>query len=306
MRPLQTIVVLALVPSLIARTESVSELLHNPQNGQASLRFADGTRSEGMVIRVTDQFVTFQPAPFMPGACENIELSRIAGIDWPSGSGGFRNAVFSLLWLLAPLAPILGGASEGTATPSNPMLGNWESVRTQTPGRIDIDGLEFRPVMPGAGFRYSGFVTRMSVVIQRGTYRVDGGTLHLNQLGGGLDDIVPVGFECDALIAVTSTRAYKLKSTGDQPRRASPPIVGRWVESSEGSQTDWDYKPDGTYEQKSVDSSKTGIFAKTKKGVKVTFGSGATEDWEVHVNRGHLFISIGGNVTEYKKRSAHP
>lgn len=58
MRSLQGLVVVALVPSLIARTESVSELLHSPKIGEAKLTLSDGTLREGSIIRVTNQFVT--------------------------------------------------------------------------------------------------------------------------------------------------------------------------------------------------------------------------------------------------------
>ena len=97
MRSFHALIVLALVPSLIARTESVSELLHNPATGQAALTFSDGTRSEGMIVRVTDQFVTFRRTP---QSCENVALSSIAGIDWPSGGGSVRYAILFMLLLM--------------------------------------------------------------------------------------------------------------------------------------------------------------------------------------------------------------
>lgn len=77
-------------------------------------------------------------------------------------------------------------------------MGTWESVKAQAAGRIDTDDLEFRPVNPGMISQDSGYVTRWSVVSEKGTYRVDSGTLHLSQLGSGIEDVIPVSFDCDA------------------------------------------------------------------------------------------------------------
>jgi hypothetical protein len=68
------LIVLGLIPGLIAAPvghlpESVSDLLHKPREGYASLTFTDGAYSNGAILRVTDQFVTFEPDnPYGRGA----------------------------------------------------------------------------------------------------------------------------------------------------------------------------------------------------------------------------------------------
>jgi hypothetical protein len=306
MKLLCALLALVLIPSLIAGPdnqlpESVSKLLHKPQLGPASLALSDGTRSEGATLRVTDEFVTFRRTPQV---CENVELSRITGITRPS-EDGVRDVTHTILWwiVLSPLWLLYSGP-ENTHPPLDPILGSWESVKAQTTGRTDIDRIAFRPAIPDATPQDSGYVTRMNVVIQKGTYRVDGGALHLTQLGRGLDDVIPLRHKCDTLVAATSNRVFRLKLTGDQPRRASPPIVGVWIESLQGAWTTWQFKSDGAYQINSTELSKGGAFAKTKKGIKITFPGAPSEQWDVRRKSGHLFISIGGNVTEYQKRPA--
>jgi hypothetical protein len=302
MKSLPTLAALALVPGLIAGPgdqlpESVSKLLHKPRLGLVTLTLSDGTRRDGEILRVTDEFVTFRRTP---GVCENVELSRIAGISRPS-EGGVRDVAFAILsWIvLSPL--ILDGPPENTNPSADPIFGNWESIQGQTAGRIDINRIAFRPAIPGVTPQRSGYVTWMNVVVQKGTYRVDGGALHLTQLGSGLDDVIPVRYECDTLVAATSSRFFRLKLTGDQAHRARSPIVGLWIESLEGAWTTWQFKPDGAYQINSIALSKSGAFAKTKKGVKITFAGAASDEWDVRAKNGRLFVSSGGEVTEYKK-----
>lgn len=114
-----------------------------------------------------------------------------------------------------------------------------------------------------------------------------------------------MSFECDELIAARPTRIYRLKSTGDQPHRASAPIVGQWFESSQGTEAVWEFKPNGAYQTKTTERSGGGSFTKAKHGVTIAFRGAEKEDREARVKRGHLFISNGGIVTEYKKRPEH-
>jgi hypothetical protein len=306
MRSLHTLVVLALVPSLIARTESVSELLHTPERGQASLTFSDGTRSEGTILRVTDQFVTFQLAR---GVCENVELSRIAGIEWSPEKqsvsdtiDGVSTLLFAVPFVVAFLIPSsLYAVAHRVSHPTDPIWGNWESIQDQIPRRTEIDRIQFMPNNRNATTQDPGYVRRMKVVIEEGTYQADTGSLYITQLGKGLDGLIPFRFKCDVLVAAASARVHKLKPSGVQPHTASPPVVGEWIELWDGVPTTWEFKPDGVLQIKRIERSDNGRFTKSKKSVKATFPGLASEEWDVRVESGRLFVSSGGKLTEYQK-----
>jgi len=314
MKLLRALVALALIPDLIAgsdgkRPTSVSQLLLDPWNGQATLTFSDGTRREGAILRVTDQFVTFRRSPQV---CEDIELSRIVGIQWSSGKQSASDTiggVFTLLFAV-PLVPFavpwaLYAAVYRASHPTDPIWGDWESIHHQTPGRTEIDRIQFEPNNRNATTQDPGDIRRTNVVIEEGTYRVDGETLHVTQLTGGLEGDMPFHFECDALVAAASTRVHRLTPSKVQPHTAYAPVVGEWIEHWVGVPTTWEFKPDGVLHIKRIERPENGRFVRTKKSVKVTFPGTAGEEWDVRVKSGRLFISNGGKVTEYKKAPAN-
>jgi hypothetical protein len=302
----QILIVLALMPGLIAAPagqlpESVSKLLHKPRLGPASLTLSDGTRSDGAIVRVTDQFVTFEPTPFAPGACVNIELSRIAKINWREKPTPVHDAILDALMVITLAPAILDGGLAKT-DPKDPMLGSWESPEGPISGRIRTNRVEF--TRNGSAPENTGYVEQMDILVQEGKYRVDGGTLHLSQVGNAPEAVVDIRFECDVLVASNSTRVRRLRSTGIPLHGASAPIVGGWNESSEGERTTWQFRPDGGFTITSIDRRRHGQFAITNNRMKVAFGAAGSEEWDVRRKSGRLFISIGGNVTEYQKGPA--
>jgi hypothetical protein len=177
---------LASIPFLIAAPAddlpaSVQDLLNKPRYGEARVTWMDGRQSEGSVKRVTDQFVTFAPRS---GACENVELPKISSIDWIQ----LRVSDDFPLWSI-PLLPFVGLWENLTPSVRAPFLGDWRSTDVSTDGRFSR-----------VGINSDQSIWREEVIIKKGIYRIDHGTLYITYAGSAPDEAMRTQFVCDELL----------------------------------------------------------------------------------------------------------
>jgi len=92
------ILCLIISPVLIAQDSDLSDaarqLLLQPRQGQAELTLSDGRKKSGSILRVLSQSVVFSPNS-KSLACEDLALSEIAGINWPTYPHKNRAAEFA-------------------------------------------------------------------------------------------------------------------------------------------------------------------------------------------------------------------
>jgi hypothetical protein len=162
--------------------------------------------------------------------------------------------------------------------------GRWEALSADAAGRIRH--VEFHGVD----------VTIQDVVAKQGRYHLDGDELHFGY-EAGLEEIVPIRFECNALVADRAdVRLYF--STRQPEDRAYPPIVGRWGMRNRGTQMNWDLSPDGTFRIQNIERDQSATMEAVKGGIKVT---GWGEEWKIRRAHNHLFVTKDGVETEYKR-----
>lgn len=293
---------LALIPTLIAAPQDrsqlapdVRKLLRKPRQGLAKVTRLDGSTTEGMVRRVTDQFAVVEHGT----SCQNIPLASIAQIAWqPTMKPPVERVGSILLWPLYLL--VLCGAED--SYDDGPMSGIWESVHG----------------LPNGSFRriwiHGGGVYRRDVFNRKGRYRIDGESLILSfedlKVGppaeSSIEETVQIRFQCANLILHDSRIPRVLTPDPAILRRADSPVVGRWNNYSPTEQQAWEFREDGTLQKEASSPAETGFLQKTETGLHIQFktangpGPGYQEDWKIRTASDHLWITRNGETAGYK------
>ena len=322
-----------LIPALIAGpanqlSHDAKALLKKPRLGTPVIIWRDGTHDRVELVRVTDSFIAVRQRSTR--TCENIDVSRIDKVDWPSEGGhnlgreildgvvfGAAAIPFLLVWLpigvahhdltaddaftlllLIPAIPVallwypIDAATRAIASHDS-KLGSWESIQSnQVAERVRLTS---HPADPN-----QGDVARQIAVIRTGHYRVDGEKLSTRYDGGADPETsVNVRFECDALI-MDAPKTEHLVAQGVQ--KAQAPIVGRWLAPNGDA---WEFHPDGTFQVEKLQQRLSGSYQKTKGGVDVLWNSAGArrEKWQIHSANSRLFITREAKTTEFERRA---
>jgi hypothetical protein len=278
----------ALIPLLVASAQdrsqfapAVRKLLRKPRQGLAKVTRLDGTTTQDIVLRVTNQFVAVGDGK----SCENIPLSSIADFGWQPVATTTKKEILESI-LLWPLYLLILIGAEDPPHYDGPTPGIWESVHPSPDGsfkRISI----------------SDFVSRTDVSIRKGRYRIEDQNLVL-----GTAETLPIHFKCASLLL----DAVALTLDPKDLRRAGSPIVGRW--HSEAGQQTWEFRPDGTFQKEVFSQVESGLVQKTETGFNLQFRETGKpfyeaktlyqEDWKVRTAHDHLFITRNGETVEYR------
>jgi hypothetical protein len=276
---------LILIPVLLAgQSDQLSlaarRLLEHPRSGEAELTWADGRKAEGYIRRVTDQFVSFSSV--QPFACENVPLTNITAVQWLHTSNNFGarelgEAAF-LFTVLSPffVAHEIADPIHRMAPPLHHLKGNWASI--QHPGESKSSF-----TFGGSKVQYAGEVVR------KGRYSVEQGHLRLI-FEEGPETVTTVRFDCDDLILENVAERFQLRSGRDH---VTGPLVGTWSQKG----VTLELEANGVLVERR-DETRTGIFEKTAKNVKIHWAGG--EEWIAQVKHHHLFVRVGGVLTEYR------
>lgn len=300
MNPLRTALYFVLIAALLeAQPPSVRALLSKPRLGVVRLTRNDGTVLDGRLVRVTNQFVTFQSK----ATCENVELPSIAAIKaiktkepfkMADAGGGIAWWLLSPVWLFAWLLSL---------SPDNhdPALGIWEPVFAPLDGSVTRIQIGSR-------------IRRKRMLIRKGRYQIQGQKLLLKfepfQEGTSSEQTLPFRFECTRL----ALDGQWLTVASAQLRPASAPIVARWhdarwydtISKTEAELLAWEFRPDGTFQRETFTQSdqEDGVFLRQGDGIHVQFRGNSRpdheEDWKIRAKSGHLWITRDGGTTEYK------
>jgi hypothetical protein len=292
------LVVLILVPMLLAGQtdqlpESVRALLRKPRGGGARLTFRDGTQSDGMILRVTDQFVSFtegSPPNRLNQHCEDIDLALIANVaalHSPDDESAWPYLVVATPLLapfviLTPFAMISESIRDAHAHRGLPS-GSWESVSADAAGHTRH--VEFHDV----------YIAMPDQVVKQGRYHLDGDELHFDY-DKGAEESVPVRFECDTLVADRPDGRLYL-STPQWEGRAYSPIVGHWWMRNRGTRVNWDLRPDGTFRIQNIENDNWARMEPIEGGIKVSWSG---EEWKIRHAHNHLLVTKDGVELEYK------
>jgi len=232
-------------------TPAAQKLLKRPRLGSAQLTWVDGRTQKGRVVRVTDQFISFE-TNITPPACENVELSNVAAVQWFErvGAGSHSAGEVLLGTLLAPfyVGSVATGPFKRISPPTKPLHGSWE------------------PSRPPRGLVQSSFVFEGNVVqyrtvtAKRGRWSIEQDQLRMT-FGGEPDSIASFHFECGDLILGDSANTFRDWS---DHKRASPPIVGDWHDSNRNLEL----SPDGSTTERTWGVRK-GTFENSATSVKM-------------------------------------
>ncbi|HEY6393675.1 MAG TPA: hypothetical protein VIX89_20500, partial [Bryobacteraceae bacterium] len=120
-------------------SEAARQLLSKPRLGSAQLTWSDGRKEDGRIVRVTDQFVTYVTNR-KPSSCENVELSKVAAVQWRNApKGGSSSEAAAAVYLGAVLSPFfvvheVGDPFRRMFPPLQPLRGQWESIHRSRTG----------------------------------------------------------------------------------------------------------------------------------------------------------------------------
>jgi hypothetical protein len=282
------LILLILMPAMLLGqdnqlSEAARELLNQPRLGSAQLTWSDGRKEDGRVVRVTDQFVTFD-ANRKPSTCENVELSKIEAVQWQSSSENLGSAVL----LGAVLSPFYMGSAVADPfhrmfPPLRPLRGIWESIRRSNNGvksSLYFDG---------------STVQSREVTVKRGRYHAERDRLYM-MFDGGPETVVQFHFKCRELILDSPSVTYM--SVRDTPHRVFAPIVGEWQRSGSVLYL----RPSGSFEERKEELRK-GAFEMTATGVRIHWadsqGPGG-EEWSAQIKHRHVVARVGGVTKEYR------
>jgi hypothetical protein len=199
--------------------------------GDARLTLTDGRMRIGRVVRVTNQFVVFE-TDSRSQACEDIDLSRIAAVQWlrtPRDATAVVGAVYFGIFgvFLVPfyIGHAIADPFKRIFPPLKPLRGTWEHR-----------GPSFGE--PTSTLEFSGkTVAYSSSRLRRGRWSVQSGLLGLS-LDGEPESLIPFHFKCEEL--VPGDPPTNVRDRGDR-KRATLPIVGEW----HGLSYYLDIRPDG-------------------------------------------------------------
>jgi hypothetical protein len=268
-------------------SDAAQKLLNKPRLGRAQLTWADGRTQRGRIVRVTDQFIAFE-TNIRPPVCENVELSKVAGVQWlrtpGEGSAGSRAA--GIVFVGAILAPFYVGHAAADpfkriSPPMRPLSGSWER---NGPSR---GGLKSSLVFRGNTVQYR------AITGKRGRWSVERGLLRLT-FDGEPDWVTSFHFDCGELILDNPTS--KFREVSDR-HRATPPIVGDW----QGSEYTLNLKSDGSVTKQKAEV-RNGTFENNATSVKMHWtdstGLGGA-DWIAQIKHRHIWVSVAGVFMEY-------
>jgi hypothetical protein len=247
--------------------------------GNAELTLVDGRTQEGQILRVTDQFVSLQRS----GACEDIELSKIAAVrrlrtpGSPHYDVGDYIGEAIMLGMLVPIASVYWVADKLKSPPVRPLHGTWESGGS-VEGRLEFQGLAV-----------SGNLT----IMRHGHYSVARDGLHL-VFDHALEKVVPFQVHCMQLALDGPEGWLELRGSS---KHAAAPIVGEW----RGRFYTLNLKRDGRVEERKEEI-RNGTFERTATGVRIhwtdTEGFGGRE-WNGQIAHRHIVFRLGSGVTKF-------
>jgi len=242
---------------------------------------SDGRKKSGSILRVLSQSVVFSPNS-KSLACEDLALSEIAGINWPTYPHKNRAAEFAgTAFVGAVLTPFFlahGVAStfRQIAPPLHPITGEWESNQ---PSR---SGFKSEFVFTRSTVRHS------EIEVRRGRYHVEGERLQL-ALDGAPEEVTSFHFNCGDL--VLDNHADKFYAPSALP--PSVPIVGAWRTKD----FSLDLNPDGTFVEQTT-KTREGSFEQTGRSIRIHWHGG--EEWTAEIKRHHMALNAGGAITTYR------
>lgn len=113
-------------------SDAAKKLISKPRLGNAQLTWTDGRTQDGRITRASGQLVAFRTNA-VPAVCENVELSKLAAVQWQStGSdasvvSGAVGAVYAAA-VLTPsyIAGVVAGPFKRISPPLKPLRGIWE------------------------------------------------------------------------------------------------------------------------------------------------------------------------------------
>jgi len=265
---------------------SVIQLLQKPRLGNAKLTWRDGRTQEGLIVRVTDQFIAFETNQ-RPRGCENVELSEIATVQSLHTRGGedVVSLVAEVTLFAAFFAPFLVADAvvepfKRVSPPMNPLRGTWESGGSRA---VPRSTLEFT----------DGTVRYRTTTSRRGRWRVENSELHLT-LDGARESVRPFHFKCGELILDDSLEVFR--EWGNRSH-ATAPIIGNW----HGENFCLNLKPDGSLAEQKF-WARHGTFENTSTGVRMHWaestGPGGPE-WIARLEHRRIVVSVNGLATKY-------
>ena len=269
-------------------SDAAQKLLTKPRLCSAQLTWADGRTQKGRIVRVTDRFIAFETS-IRPPACENVELSKVAAVQWLPGAGDSAAQVALLGALLAPfyVGNAVADPFKRISPPLKPLRGSWV-LNGPSRGALK-SSLVFADVRKGD----RATVQYRTITSKRGRWSVEHDLLHLT-FDGEPDLVSSFHFDCGELILDNPPNKFR---EGSDRKRATPPIVGYWLTSN----YHLDLKPDGSVIEQKWEVRK-GTFENTSTSVKMHWvdstGPGGAE-WVAPIKHRHILVSVGGVMTEY-------
>jgi hypothetical protein len=257
-------------------SEAARKLLRRPRTGDARLTWPDGRKKKGQIIRVTDQFVTFEAKN--RSSCEDVELSKIANVHWlgtpRQDAAGRVEAAIVIGAFAAPfyLGYAIADPFRRISPPLRPLSGTWESIGDGGKSTLEFKGLT---------------VQWRTTVISHGRYSVVQDRLHLVPVGAP-ETVIPFRIQCWQL-----RLGSELFGFWNAPRHVAPPIVGQWGDA----ETTVNFKPDGTFEERKGDVRK-GTFVRTAGGLDIHWSDG--QDWTAQIEHRQIVVRLGSQVTKYR------
>jgi hypothetical protein len=278
------LIFLILIPAMLVGqngqlSDAARKLLDKPRLGSAQLTLSDGSLEDGLIVRVTDQFLALQ-TNHNPLTCENVALSSVASVHWLPTPG--RDGVGGEVAFWAIYSPFFAGGAtagifRGTSSQLKPLRGNWESDGGKS--TLEFDG---------------SFVTGRTMAVRYGLYSVAQNQLNM-KFDGTPEAMIPFQFHCRELLLDSPPIRFLLS-----PRTipVSAPIVGEW-----GSPHSILYfKPDGDFEERKEED-RYGTFEQTATGVKIHWeddlGPGGPE-WIAQIEHRKIVVRLRSVVTEYR------
>jgi hypothetical protein len=247
--------------------------------GNAELTLTDGRREIGRILRVTDQFVSFQ----WGGACEDIAPSNIVKVHQLRTPGEHHTDVGDdvgeaiMLSVLVPIASLSWAAEKLKSPPVSPLRGRWQSSGS-VDGRLDFRG---------------SIVEGNLTTVRQGRYSVAPDGLHLT-LDHAPEMLIPFHLECTHLVLDNPFGLLELQGSS---KRVSAPIVGEW----RGGFYTLNFKPDGRVEER-MSEVRHGALERNGIGVKIHWhdsdGFGGQE-WNGQIEHSHIVFHIGSVVAKF-------
>lgn len=286
---------LAVLPAvLLGQSVNLSndarKLLKRPHLGNAQLTLVDGRAMNGRVVRITDAFIAFATNTYPP-VCENVELSKIATVQWvrmrgQAGAGTIAGAGYVVLLsaLLAPsyVANTVANPFKRISPPLTPLSGTWRS--SGQPGTASESSLVFK----GTAVRYT------TATSKSGRWSITQDSLHL-AFDGEPERIALFRFDCSELILENPDARLK---EWNQGKRTGPPIIGDW----HGSNYSLDLRPNGTVTRQDLED-RTGTFENNATGVKIHWPNATAPggaEWIGRIERRHIVLDVGGVMRVYR------